>query len=158
MPTNLFFSTLRAIKEQGFLVVPQSDINNGIGLCDTCHTNFDLNPDPGLIIVPTDLEFFVEFEKANYDYRVQQARLGIASPRRKCPSANDYQRHQATTGDIPSDGLGLYSGIILTDFLGTVERPVLDPRPWHGEPVHMIRRAFSGLSSLNYRNIPDNPS
>ena len=68
-------------------------------------------------------------------------------------------RQPLATYPRASDGLGLYSGIILTDFLETVERPVLDPRPWHGEPVHMhtmIRRAFSGLSSLNYRNIPDN--
>jgi len=36
-----------------------SSVSNGIALCPTCHVNFDTYEDPGLVIVPSNLYFFV---------------------------------------------------------------------------------------------------
>jgi hypothetical protein len=107
--------------------------------------------------LPTQLmgpEYFINFERENYNHRTDQARLGIAVPR-ACPTANLYKQHQIANQKImASDSYGLYSRIPVADFYGPLEQLVHSPRSWHGEPIHMIRRAFNALGSLHYRHLP----
>lgn len=35
---------------------------NAIPLRPTCHCQFDLASDPGFVFIPTDLQYFIQFE------------------------------------------------------------------------------------------------
>ncbi|BCR92550.1 uncharacterized protein ACHE_80450A [Aspergillus chevalieri] len=147
---------LSTIIDQKLLLTSLRDVDNGIGLCPTCHNNFDTAPDPRLVIVPTDLDFFINFEEKDYRERTLAANGGFSVPR-QCPTKDQYKDHQIANGEI-LEGSGLYAPYILMRFYATGFKPNLSPRPWHGQPVHMIRRALIALGSLNYRNLPDGVS
>jgi len=67
---------------------PES-IDNVITLCHVCRSEF-LNPDlPGWIFVPTDLHYFIRFEKDDYQLRVEAASRGVAQDR-VIPVCSDY--------------------------------------------------------------------
>jgi hypothetical protein len=87
MPTDLLlFRLIYLLVQGGLLNFNISSVYNGIALCGLCHTNFDCAHDPGLVIVPSDLDFlFIKFEKDNDIQRSDQARNGIAEPR-VCPT------------------------------------------------------------------------
>ena len=54
------------------------NVSKGIALCPTCHTNFDAYQDPGLVVVPTNLEvFFIKFKVENYIKREEIAQRGV---------------------------------------------------------------------------------
>jgi hypothetical protein len=44
-------------------------LNNGIGLCPTCHIAFDDIGNPGWTFFPSDLDFFIEFEQRDRELR-----------------------------------------------------------------------------------------
>jgi hypothetical protein len=90
-----------------------SSVSNGIALCPTCHVNFDTYEDPGLVIVPSNLEFFVQYEIADYKKREESARCGITELR-TTPTASDYQKYQVQEGAIDrSANAGLFKPIVL---------------------------------------------
>lgn len=132
-------------------MTPLNHVDNGIGLCPTCHNNFNTAPDPRLVIVPTDLDFFINYEELDYRDRMLAANQGFAVPR-QCPTKEQYSENQAANGTI-QQGSRLYKPYILVKFYASGFEPDLSPRPWHGQPVHMIRRAFIALGSLNYRKL-----
>jgi hypothetical protein len=70
---------MERFKDRGLL--PESfglsSVLNGIALCPLCHINFDAYHDPGLVIVPSDLEFF---EVENYIKREELAQLNLVQP------------------------------------------------------------------------------
>jgi hypothetical protein len=76
-----------------------SSVSNGIALCPTCHVNFDTYEDPGLVIVPSNLDFFVQYEIADYKKREESAQCGVTEPR-TTPTASDYRKYQVQEGAI----------------------------------------------------------
>lgn len=41
---------------------PLASLANAIALCGTCHPQFDYALDPGFVFIPTDLDYFIDFE------------------------------------------------------------------------------------------------
>ncbi|CEJ54899.1 hypothetical protein PMG11_01187 [Penicillium brasilianum] len=133
---------------------------NAIFLCKSCHCQFDNTYSPGIVFFPADLEFFIEQEKADQACRKEAARNG-AYVRRSPPTGAAYKAHQVGQGRAdPSSIGGLYRIAIMdtfhvSDLPKSVRRDVLECRsqlkPWHGEPIYTIRRAFIILGTLQVK-------
>lgn len=136
---------------------------NAMALCPSCHRQFDTAIDPGLAPLPTDLQYFIDFE-----IKDAQKRKAVPGLRRTVPSSVDYKQHQISTGEVAgSDIGGLYSPIILrsgyptgpaylledeeerTQTLQSIEKAVKQPRTWHGSPIAALRRAMPLLSIVS---------
>ncbi|KAF3283377.1 hypothetical protein TWF970_001358 [Orbilia oligospora] len=139
------------------------DINNAIPLCVACHDPFDAKP-PGFIILPIDLEWFVEFERADFSDRQQLLREG-KSRSRIAPTGQMYRAHLEREGKLaifPSPGAkgvnrsvtqechdegGLYEVYMRTDHLtnhwedGEILGLFLQGKAWHGSPTALILHA-----------------
>ncbi|RMJ28812.1 hypothetical protein PHISP_00359 [Aspergillus sp. HF37] len=128
---------------------------NGIPLCPTCHTEFDLTLDPGLIIVPTHLEYFIDFELADRERREGKQEA------RSVPTAGQYrlyqeQKDREQTGEenkiIRCATGGMYTPVFLKHYFheglaSNVHAMLSYDRPWHGSPLAAFRRAFMALGS-----------
>ncbi|KAF3138333.1 hypothetical protein TWF569_008829 [Orbilia oligospora] len=139
------------------------DINNAIPLCVACHDPFDAKP-PGFIILPIDLEWFVEFELADFSDRQRLLREG-KSRSRIAPTGQMYRAHLEREGKLaifPSPGAkgwnrsvtqechdegGLYEVYMRTDHLTNhwEDREILglflQGKAWHGSPTALILHA-----------------
>jgi hypothetical protein len=90
---------------------------NAIALCGTCHTNFDHVYNPSFFFLPTDLEYFLNYERQD---RKRRRRLGCRTgtiPARICPTAQAYQDHQIHQMVAGAELGGLYTRIVIKDFL-----------------------------------------
>ena len=54
--------------------------NNLMPLCLTCHHAYD-DPYPIRVALPEDLDRFIEFERNDYEAKVQAAADGVSQPR-----------------------------------------------------------------------------
>lgn len=140
--------------------------DNGILLCSRCHNTFDNTLDPGLIIIPSDLQHFIDHEKEDFEKRCDQAKKGIDQPR-SFPSRETYYEHQKKQGILSEDAeFGLYTCIWLKlqpglpnewqqlASLSAEANAQPFAQPWHGAPMAMIRRAFVALGSIRIKYIP----
>jgi hypothetical protein len=66
-----------------------ANIGNLMCLCSTCHRHFDAVI-PGLVILPANLAFFIDWEERDYSLRCQAARDGDEVPMRTVPAETDY--------------------------------------------------------------------
>lgn len=124
---------------------------NAMPLCGACHLQFDYLSDPGFFFMPTDIDYFIEFEIEDRKRRRKEAQNG-AMPGRKTPSAEMYRRHQLSRNQITeSANGGLYNPIFVKKYLChriSVDYAALSkPLSWHGAPVASFRRAFPILGS-----------
>ncbi|KAF3019925.1 hypothetical protein E8E15_004067 [Penicillium rubens] len=58
------------------LILPRTNLKakeNAIFLCKSCHCQFDNAYNPGIVFFPADLEFFIEWEKADQARRKEAA-------------------------------------------------------------------------------------
>ncbi|KAL5344740.1 hypothetical protein ACLOAV_010432 [Pseudogymnoascus australis] len=138
-------------------------VDNAIPLCPLCHRNFDDMLNPGFIFPPADLEYFIQYEKADQDRRREIGRRTGTMPTRVSPTAESYRNHQIETGAIPSDACGgTYMRFTLRDYFPKLGQPPFvpgagsfpDPEPWHGAPMAALRRAFLVLGSPFLQGIP----
>lgn len=119
------------------------------------------------MIVPTDLEYFISFEKRDYEKRCQRLRETHCLMMRNCPTSQMYRDHQVRQGLVsPNEPGGLYRIIVLERMYDSVrlaqfgvkdwpEHPYdTKARIWHGAPMAIIRQAFIGLASLRVKEIP----
>ncbi|KIV98883.1 uncharacterized protein PV09_09373 [Verruconis gallopava] len=60
-------------------------------LCPTCNREFDNTQCPGFIFFTSNLQFFIDFERQDYERRSNWARDGYDTPTRACPSAEQYE-------------------------------------------------------------------
>ncbi|KAK6495563.1 hypothetical protein TWF481_002611 [Arthrobotrys musiformis] len=137
--------------------------SNGIALCKICHTSFDCSV-PDFIILPLNLDFFLDFERRNYQRRLDswQSNPGSDIPLRSVPHMNACLINLGNHPDVPKelkDALetkesGENSGLpyqiyIRRDFLNRGWRPgpLGKPRDWHGNPQAMILHAARILGS-----------
>ncbi|KAL0632782.1 hypothetical protein Q9L58_008332 [Maublancomyces gigas] len=118
--------------------------SNAILLCPLCHVQFD-RPNPGLVIVPSDLPWFVEWELRDRERRVTEYRVTGTLPQRISPTAEDYEKHSHT-----ANGAGVsaaYSQYIRVDYFSVFgnRQPLtglIGTTSWHGSPTAMIRKAL----------------
>jgi hypothetical protein len=149
---------MERFKDRGLL--PESfglsSVLNGIALCPLCHINFDAYHDPGLVIVPLDLEFFIKFEVENYIKREELAQLGVTEPR-TTPSASEYLEHQIHEGALDSSARsGLYTPIVLCAYSPYLPLDqMVEPKQWAGNPIAMIRRGIVGLGTTRLEKWPE---
>ncbi|KAF3930097.1 hypothetical protein ABW19_dt0206002 [Dactylella cylindrospora] len=147
------------------------DINNAIPLCVTCHDPFDAKR-PGFIILPIDLPWFLDFERADFNDRQRLLREG-KSRRRIVPTGQMYRAHLEREGKLaafPSAGGkgvnravinecqdqgGLYEVYVRTDHLTNHwdDREILglffSGKIWHGSPTALILHAARVLGYPN---------
>ncbi|RVD83633.1 uncharacterized protein DFL_005413 [Arthrobotrys flagrans] len=158
--TNLDVRHVIARKDPGFHdissrgIVPFShrgDKANAIPLCKRCHDGFD-SVRPQVIILPADLQYFLDVEEQDFRERSENAQGTIR--RRLLPSGDQYRAHLLNSrptcveekylnnledSDLPG---GLYQAYIREDILGTRQHPIPlgkydEPRIWHGSPTAM---------------------
>ncbi|KAL2814453.1 hypothetical protein BJX63DRAFT_431353 [Aspergillus granulosus] len=137
--------------QRNLLDFPIDSVMNGIALCPSCHEQFNYALDPGFAFIPTDIQFFIEFELADRERRKEaQERGDHNSSARRVPSAEQYQQHQLEQGVItPDSSGGLYRPIFLKPILGAKGIQALTERnrPWYGAPMASLRRAFPILGT-----------
>jgi len=118
---------------------------------------------PGFIFLPADLEYFIQYEKADQDRRREIGRCTGTIPARVSPTAESYRNHQIEAGAISSDTCGgTYLRFTLRDYFPKLGQPPFipgagsfpDPEPWHGAPMAALRRAFLILGSPFLQGIP----
>ncbi|TKA73643.1 hypothetical protein B0A49_09877 [Cryomyces minteri] len=139
-------------------------VDNAIPLCPTCHRNFDDINHPGLVFLPSDLQYFIDFENENFRSRQTLARNTGSVPPRTCPTPQMYLEHQVRTDAVSEDASGgLYLRYTLYDYFHTFGPkntwipglgPFQEPEQWHGAPMAALWRAFLILGNP-FSGIPD---
>ncbi|PGG96989.1 hypothetical protein GX51_07538 [Blastomyces parvus] len=139
--------------EFGLITFSLTSAGNAVPLCPTCHNQFDLAADPGFFFIPTDLQYFNQFELNDRDRRRADMEQGVIS-KREIPSRDMYRAHQVKQGLISADSVGgLYHPVFLKHYFHHNLLPfdVLPyfsrPRQWHGAPLATFRKAFPVLGS-----------
>ncbi|KAJ9634899.1 hypothetical protein H2199_008763 [Coniosporium tulheliwenetii] len=140
------------------------DEQNAIPLCPSCHRAFDNVNDPGLVFIPTDIPYFIDFEKKDFENRTDIARrLGYVPPR-MTPKPQAYLEHQVSQGILSSDACGgQYWRYTLRDYFPVNADksfipglgPFKEPGLWHGAPMAALRRAFQVLGDPVVEGIPE---
>ena len=122
---------------------------NAIALCPTCHANFDAYLDPGFGFVPLDVDYFIEFERRDYEHRERDAERGIQTAR-SCPTKDTYKAHHAEKNLVSAESYGgLYKPIQLKRYAPYSDLETrLRPKPWGGSPMAALRRGFLILGSM----------
>ncbi|KAJ5103412.1 hypothetical protein N7532_003941, partial [Penicillium argentinense] len=67
---------------------------NDIPFCPNCYVQFDCYQDSGLIIVPVDLQYFINFELKDKAERLESGRP------RQVPTSAQYRDHLLQKGEI----------------------------------------------------------
>ena len=127
--------------------------DNAISLCPTCHSNFDDLNQPGLIFIPTNVEYFIEYEKNDQKRRretphIQREGRSICVGRYGVPSPDEYQNNAG----------GLYTRYYLRRcfpeaMVASVGR-FGEPKHWHGSPSAALRRAQLLLGNTVVKGLP----
>lgn len=84
---------------------------NCVPLCPTCHMYFDCELDPGIVILPYDLDFFISYEEHDC--------MDRACPNhRSVPTIEDYKEHlRSKYALIPTVKSGLFQIFVLGNYL-----------------------------------------
>lgn len=147
------------------------DYRNCVVLCRHCHFHFDRTSNTSFVFLPTDLQYFVDYEERDFAHRLKSFRETGEMKRRTFPDETEYELHGRQSGQLigPDDGLcrgGLYNRYILGDMfartmmiglrtLGTkTSFPFIfpgGPQRWHGAPMAAINRGFVVLGSADRR-------
>ena len=133
------------------------EASNGISLCSMCHKMLDSLDLPGFVFFPTDLEYFLEFERKDFERRQQLQEETGQWPVRAVPRAQDYLHHQAHIVGSGTVG-GLYRRMFLRPLAGISaigEDPRYPPKSWHGCPLASLTRAFHSLGSQAHLFPPE---
>jgi hypothetical protein len=140
------------------------DEQNGLPLCPSCHCAFDDTNNPGLVFIPTDLSYFIDFEVNDYKSRSDIAqRLGHAPPR-MVPTPQLYSEQLKRQNLLPQDAsCGLYWRYTLRDYFPVNADksfipglgPFKEPGVWHGAPMAALRRAFQIVGDPSVEGIPE---
>ncbi|KAK6514294.1 hypothetical protein TWF506_008690 [Arthrobotrys conoides] len=170
--TSLDVCHVIARKDSGFHdlssrgIVPFShrgDKANAIPLCKRCHDGFDSSR-PQVIILPVDLQYFLDVEEHDFRERSENAQGTIR--RRLSPSGDQYRAHLLNSrpkcvedkylNDLEDSDLpgGLYQAYLREDILGTRRHPIPlgkydEPRIWHGSPTAIIVHALQALACVD---------
>lgn len=120
--------------------------------------------DPGYVFFPTDIQYFIDFERQDRARREEiatDAGVHISTLSRQVPTSADYKQHEIDSNRISPTAIGgRYSRVFLKQFLHSGEIPGIEKaystaKEWHGAPLASIRRAFAALSSPRFFVIID---
>ncbi|KAL8935148.1 MAG: hypothetical protein Q9211_004854 [Gyalolechia sp. 1 TL-2023] len=128
------------------------DKENGMRMCVLCHASFD-NPEmPAWVFVPSNLDFFINFENADFRRRQREHQMTGNFPIRQCPLAEDY---------VEKAG-GLYDTYMLRQhgrdnngWIPGLSNYLPHPRWWHGDPMAALYKAFKTIG-ISSRILPSN--
>lgn len=116
-------------------------------LCPNCHTLFDDMLNPGWIFVPSDLDYFIDYELEN-----RKTRQNLQD--RAVPDCHEYLSHQIATRVQPSNAtMPLYTKYKL----GSEQWPtttISGNKEWHGHPLAAIRMAWRVLGAVRSDAVP----
>lgn len=62
---HIYHEQIQFLKSLGLIPFPIAGYENGMMLCPNCHTFFGDMLNPGWIFVPSDLDYFIEYELEN---------------------------------------------------------------------------------------------
>lgn len=106
------------------------------------------------MFVPTDLKFFLDFEREDFERRTEALKITGSRPGRICPSPLQYQVHQEQELERGVCG-GLYMSYVLRHYFYRLEgypevKPgvspfIKNPKSWHGDPMASLEKAFKAL-------------
>lgn len=104
-----------------------------------------------MIFIPTDLQFFIQFELDDRERR--RAADGRVS-QRQVPSPEVYKRYQVDNGIIATDAIGgQYLPVVVKRYLlrntpeVDIQNILSKPKEWHGAPLACLRRCIYFLGS-----------
>jgi hypothetical protein len=120
------------------------DEDNAIGLCPTCHRNYDELPEPGFVFLP-DLKYMIRFEKADQARRRKAQRDQAIFLSRIVPTPERYRLEQEQEGVIDTDATGgQYRRYVLHDFLQLGLRQQLHNSTceWAGSPTAALQNVM----------------
>ncbi|EQL36862.1 hypothetical protein BDFG_01811 [Blastomyces dermatitidis ATCC 26199] len=134
---------------------------NGIALCAGFHVQFDQTADPGFVLLPVDLQYFIDVELDD----IQEKKLALKNGKdvdvhRRVPTVVEYKAHQHNDGKVPANASGgLYRPNFLQNYLvdGRLPSNVLNtlstPKQWHGAPVATLRRGILVLGGGRVQSL-----
>jgi len=104
--------------------------DNFIVLCTNCHAGF-AGSIPAIVILPTNIQFFIDHELRDYESRMNTATEGQEPQKRNIPTAQAYK-----------DAGGTYIAYALMPGYKTSAA-----KPWGGSPPAMILKASLGVNT-----------
>lgn len=142
------------LQSQGRLGIQHPDqAENAIPLCPLYHDALDELSCPGWVFIPTDIQYFLDFERRDYKRRREVVDSTGASTVRVSPSPGQYLQHQRKEVEEDAHG-GLYACYILRHYMGRIPglaqvqpglSPYTEPKPWHGDPMAALWKAFKAV-------------
>lgn len=163
--SNLIVGKFAELVQQGLVTFDSlGHTDNAIPLCPLCHRNFDDINRPGFLFIPSDLQYFIDYERMDFDRRTIIATTTTSIPPRSCPTPKMYFEHQLLSGDIQQGACGgKYVRYTLRDYFPKLGQndwipgrgPFQDAEPWHGAPSAALRRAFQVLGDPLVHGIPE---
>jgi hypothetical protein len=97
-------------------LIEKQNSQNAIAFCGTCHMNFDLVYNPSFFLLPTDLDYFLNYERQDRKRRPKLSRHTSIIPAQMCPTVQTYQEHRRHQGVEGAELGGLYTRIVINDF------------------------------------------
>ncbi|KAF3902748.1 hypothetical protein AA313_de0203253 [Arthrobotrys entomopaga] len=113
--------------------------HNLVTLCRNCHCVYDCQQ-PRWIILPTNIQYFIDHELADYDARLVAASTGLIRPR-TVPTAVQYASASATNLYMPY----FFEESVMPK-MDPKEAAARFPRPYGGAPTTMILKAGLGIN------------
>lgn len=96
------------LHKQGFFAFRLLQECNAVPLYPTCHANFDDFSNSGFIVLPRNLDYFIEYEERDWKRKKDFARTGVENGGpRKCLDKEEYAKQGS-----------LYNCYTLRSFLG----------------------------------------
>ncbi|KAK6538470.1 hypothetical protein TWF694_010053 [Orbilia ellipsospora] len=113
--------------------------HNLVTLCRNCHCVYDCQQ-PRWIILPTNIQYFIDHELADYDARLAAASKGLVRPR-TVPTAVQYASASVTNLYMP-----FFFEESVMPRMDPEEAAARFPRPYGGAPTTMILKAGLGIN------------
>ncbi|EGE84672.2 hypothetical protein BDDG_07617 [Blastomyces dermatitidis ATCC 18188] len=124
---------------------------NGIALCAGFHVQFDQTADPGFVLLPVDLQYFIDVELDD----IQEKKLALKNGKdvevhRRVPTVVEYKAHQHNDAQrsLPTQNY-LVDGRLPSNVLNTLSTP----KQWHGAPVATLRRGILVLGGGRVQSL-----
>ncbi|KAL9028871.1 MAG: hypothetical protein Q9196_002818, partial [Gyalolechia fulgens] len=137
--------TLRELQESGNTnLVSLQQKENGMRLCTLCHPPLDSIELPSWVFVPSNLDFFITFERNDFTRRMSEYKTTGLFPIRRCPPIELYK----------NTGGGLYDAYMLRKHgprngNWRPGRSIYLPhsKGWHGDPMIALYKGFIVLGT-----------
>ncbi|KAF3163414.1 hypothetical protein EYR41_008821 [Orbilia oligospora] len=113
--------------------------HNLVTLCRNCHCVYDCQQ-PRWIILPTNLQYFIDHETADYESRIKAASEGLVKPR-SVPTAIQYATASPTNLYMP-----YFFEESVMPRMDTKDVDSRFPRAYGGAPTTMILKAGLGIN------------